>query len=90
MPELHHRADHCCSRSKSLLAAEKEGKGRSTDASYLRRLLNSGLRLPALLLLSHCWYSSRLRWLTCSLQSESSCEMEPESCSRCAFVMVGC
>ena len=39
MPELHHRADHCCSRSKSLLAAEKVGKGRSTDASYLRRHL---------------------------------------------------
>ena len=75
MPELHHRADYCCSRSKSLLAAEKVGKSRSTDASYLRRHLNNGLRLPVLLLLSHCSQSSRLRWLTCNLQSESSCAM---------------
>ena len=75
VPELHHKEDHCCSRSKSLLAAEKVGKSRSTDASYLRRHLNNGLRLPVLLLLSHCSQSSRLRWLTCNLQSESSCAM---------------
>ena len=36
MPELFHSWDHCCKRSKSLLAAEKVEKGLSTEASYLR------------------------------------------------------